>query len=74
MDDEKIVKNLKMFQPSPIDIKGLISPEDVTGVSAIPQGTCKGTLIPAGGVTTGIVLHTDWGENGIRNCNLSILS
>jgi len=46
VDDFDIVKDLKKIQPSPIDTKAVISPEDVTNISEIPRGSCTGTLLP----------------------------
>ena len=48
VQDDDILEDLKTIQPGPIDIKGTISPEEVTGVSTIPQGACKGILIQPG--------------------------
>merc|ERR1711874_80846 len=45
VDDDEIESELKKIQPTPIDTKTTISPEDVTDVSEVPRGTCKGTLI-----------------------------
>merc|ERR1711872_703089 len=44
--------DLEKIQPGPIDIKGLISPEDVTGVPELPRGVCSGELIAASNATT----------------------
>ena len=46
MDDDDIRKDLEEIQPSPIDTKVTITPEDVTNVSNLPRGTCTGSLIP----------------------------
>ena len=46
MDDTVIREDLETIQPDPIDIKGTISPEEVTEVSEVPRGTCTGTLLP----------------------------
>ena len=53
VDDDEIRKDLEKIQPDPIDIKGTISPEEVTNVAEVPRGTCTGTLIPEGATTTG---------------------
>ena len=45
VDDDEIESDLKKIQPTPIDTKSTISPEDVTDVSEVPRGTCTGTLI-----------------------------
>ena len=45
MDDDDIREDLEKIQPAPIDIKGTISPEDVTGVPELPRGVCTGKLI-----------------------------
>ena len=45
VDDFDIREDLEKIQPAPIDIKGTISPEDVTGVPELPQGVCTGELI-----------------------------
>jgi len=52
VDDDQIESDLKRIQPSPIDIKRMISPERVTSVSEVPRGTCSGTLIPDNSVTS----------------------
>jgi len=46
IEDLDIVADLQKIQPDPIDIRGLISPEDVTDVREMPSGVCNGTLIP----------------------------
>merc|ERR1711936_778201 len=51
VDDSEIRSDLEEIQPNPIDIKGTISPEEVTNVSEVPSGSCTGTLIPAGSPT-----------------------
>ena len=51
MDDFEIREDLEKIQPAPIDIKGKISPEDVTGVSELPRGVCNGELISASSAT-----------------------
>merc|ERR1712108_37096 len=51
VDDFDIREDLEKIQPAPIDIKGTISPEDVTGVPEMPRGVCTGELIPASNVT-----------------------
>jgi len=51
VDDFDIREDLEKIQPAPIDIKGTISPEDVTGVPELPQGVCTGELIPASNAT-----------------------
>ena len=45
-EDLDIAADLKKIQPDPVDIRGLISPEEVTGVLELPRGACTGTLIP----------------------------
>ena len=45
VDDFDIRDDLEKIQPAPIDIKGTISPEDVTGVPELPRGVCTGKLI-----------------------------
>ena len=45
MDDTVIRQDLETIQPDPIDIKGTISPEEVTNVAEVPRGSCKGTLL-----------------------------
>ena len=52
VDDFDIRDDLEKIQPGPIDIKGLISPEDVTGVPELPRGVCSGELIAASNATT----------------------
>merc|ERR1712218_777713 len=52
VDDDQIRSDLEEIQPIPIDIKGTISPEEVTNVSEVPRGSCTGTLIPAAGTPT----------------------
>jgi len=44
-DDADIVADLQEIQPDPIDIKGTISPEDVTGIPELQRGVCSGTLV-----------------------------
>jgi len=44
-DDADIVADLQEMQPDPIDIKGTISPEDVTGIPELQRGECTGTLV-----------------------------
>ena len=44
VDDFDIREDLEKIQPDPIDIKGTISPEDVTGVAELPRGVCTGKL------------------------------
>ena len=51
VDDEQIESDLKNIQPLPIDTKRYISPEEVNSVSALPRGSCTGTLIPDNTVT-----------------------
>ena len=46
IEDDDIAADLEKIQPDPIDIKGLISPEEVTGIPELPRGVCQGTLIP----------------------------
>jgi len=46
VDDDEIREDLEKIQPDPVDIKGTISPEDVTNVAEVPRGTCTGTLLP----------------------------
>ena len=46
VDDFEIKEDLQKIQPDPIDIKGTISPEEVTNVAEVPRGTCTGTLLP----------------------------
>ena len=45
VEDGVIVEDLKNIQPDPIDIKGTISPEEVTNVSEVPRGSCTGILL-----------------------------
>ena len=45
-DDLDIAADLEKIQPDPIDIRGLISPEEVTGIAELPRGVCQGVLIP----------------------------
>ena len=45
VDDFDIRDDLEKIQPALIDIKGTISPEDVTGVPELPRGVCTGKLI-----------------------------
>ena len=52
VEDGEIRKDLETIQPDPIDIKGTISPEEVTEVSEVPRGTCTGTLIAETSTTT----------------------
>merc|ERR1712037_347484 len=51
VDDFDIREDLEKIQPAPIDIKGTISPEDVTGVPELPRGVCTGELIAASNAT-----------------------
>ena len=51
VDDFDIREDLEKIQPAPIDIKGKISPEDVTGVPELPRGVCNGELISASSAT-----------------------
>ena len=44
VDDFDIRDDLEKIQPAPIDIKGTISSEDVTGVPELPRGVCTGEL------------------------------
>merc|ERR1711973_1024188 len=44
-EDDDIRSDLETIQPSPVDTRGLISPEAVTGVPQLPRGACSGTLI-----------------------------
>merc|ERR1711973_455608 len=44
-EDGDIRSDLETIQPSPVDTRGLISPEAVTGVPQLPRGACSGTLI-----------------------------
>jgi len=52
VDDFDIVKDLKTFQPSPIDTQAQISPEAVNNISELPRGSCTGTLLAASPATT----------------------
>ena len=52
VDDFEIKEDLQKIQPDPIDIKGTISPEEVTNVAEVPRGTCTGTLLPETDTTT----------------------
>ena len=45
VDDDVIREDLEKIQPDPIDIKGTISPEEVSNVAEVPRGTCTGTLL-----------------------------
>ena len=45
VEDDDIRKDLETIQPDPIDIKGTISPEDVTGIPELQRGVCSGTLV-----------------------------
>merc|ERR1719341_2763675 len=46
VEDLDIAADLEKIQPAPVDIRGLISPEEVTGIPELPRGVCQGTLIP----------------------------
>merc|ERR1712226_468925 len=52
VDDFDIREDLEKIQPAPINIKGTISHEDVTGVPELPRGVCTGELISASNATT----------------------
>ena len=45
VDDFDIREDLEKIQPAPIDLKGTISSEDITGVPELPRGVCNGELI-----------------------------
>jgi len=45
-EDLDIAADLEKIQPDPIDIRGLISPEEVTEIAELPRGVCQGVLIP----------------------------
>jgi len=47
-DDSVIRETLEALQPPPTDYRATVSPEAVTGVSALPRGSCTGTLLPGG--------------------------
>ena len=51
MDDFDIREDLEKIQPAPIDLKGTISSEDITGVPELPRGVCNGELITASNPT-----------------------
>ena len=59
MDDEEIREDLEKIQPDPIDIKGTISPEEVTNVAEVPRGSCTGTLLPQTTTAAGNDSHND---------------
>merc|ERR1719500_278701 len=46
VEDLDIAADLEKIQPDPVDIRGLISPEEVTEIPELPRGVCQGTLIP----------------------------
>jgi len=52
VQDDDIRADLEKIQPAMVDIKGTISPEEVTGIPELLRGACTGTLIPRDGVTT----------------------
>ena len=54
VDDTEISEDLQKIQPEPVDIKGTISPEEVTDVNEVPRGTCTGTLLPYTGTSAGL--------------------
>ena len=54
VDDTEISEDLQKIQPEPVDIKGTISPEEVTDVKEVPRGTCTGTLLPYTGTSAGL--------------------
>jgi len=45
VDDDDIRADLEKIQPDPIDIKAIISPENVTDIPKLLQGACRGILI-----------------------------
>ena len=62
VDDTEISEDLQKIQPEPVDIKGTISPEEVTDVTEVPRGSCTGTLIPKTNptTTTSVTTPGDW--------------
>lgn len=44
-DGEWIMEDLESMQPDPVDIKGTITDEEVTGIPELQRGVCTGTLI-----------------------------
>ena len=54
VEDEDIRGGLEKIQPDKIDIKGTISPENVTGIPELLQGSCTGQLIAATSTTAAI--------------------
>merc|ERR1719454_2461343 len=66
VDDFDIRDDLEKIQPGPIDIKGLISPEDVTGVPELPRGVCTGELIAASNATATTPAPTS--VSGVTTC------
>lgn len=50
--DDAIRATLETLQPPLINTRATVSPEAVTGVSALPQGSCTGTLLPLGSGST----------------------
>eukprot|EP00090_Calanus_glacialis_P021682 TRINITY_DN33458_c0_g1_i1.p1 TRINITY_DN33458_c0_g1~~TRINITY_DN33458_c0_g1_i1.p1 ORF type:complete len:428 (+),score=79.42 TRINITY_DN33458_c0_g1_i1:15-1298(+) len=52
VDDFDIRSDLEKIQPDPIDIKSLISPENVSDIPELLRGACTGTLIAASNTTT----------------------
>ena len=45
VQDDDIKSDLEKIQPNMVDIKGTISPEDVSGIPELLRGACTGTLI-----------------------------
>ena len=71
VDDDEIESELKKIQPTPIDTKRTISPEDVAYVSKVPRGACTGTLISdtpsPTPTTTASPCKDKWSANKCRN-------
>ena len=52
IEDLDIAADLKKIQPPQVDIKGLISPEEVTNIPELPRGACSGRLIPCESISS----------------------
>ena len=47
VEDSDIRSDLEKIQPETVDTKATISPEAVTNIPKLPEGSCTGTLLPA---------------------------
>lgn len=48
---EDLLAALQAIQPHPLDTRGTIAPEKITGITQLPRQTCVGELLPPIGVT-----------------------